>query len=190
MKVNNSDILARIHAETLNLIITYGVKGWTMDTVCKRSGLARDTLYRIIGNKEDLINSVFQKVLTEHNYKISELLDQDQEFYATLRDIVMVLSEFLARFSLEKLNQIFIEYPSVEKSINGDMENFFVKFERFLDDGKRAGQLKENVDPQLLVKITHACIMQILKQPEKFNATEDIKTLLDYLIDGIKARAK
>lgn len=186
MKTNNSEVLTRIQKETLNLITTYGVKGWTMDTVCKQSGLAKDTLYRIIGNKEDLIKRVLVQVLDEHNQKMADLLNQDKDFFITLREITAVLSSFLAKFSLDRFNQVILEYPSVEKTINDNMEVFFANFEIFLDDGKKAGYLKENVDPKLFINIIHTCIMQILKQPEKFNAAQDITIFLDYMIDGVR----
>lgn len=187
MKTDNIDTLNKIYNETLGLIMTYGVKGWTMDTVCKKSGVAKDTLYRIIGNKEELLKSVIMQALDEHNHKMKSLLHQDQDFFAALRDITTLLSVFLSRFPLEKLGQIFLAYPSIEKAINKKMEDFFVSFELFLNQGKKSGYIKENVNAALLIEIIHTCIMQFLKKPEIFNATEDIKSLLDYLIEGIKS---
>jgi hypothetical protein len=39
----------------------------------------------------------------------------------------------------------------------------------------------------VFVKILHACVMQFLRQPEAYDAARDTGTLLDYLIEGIKA---
>lgn len=190
MKANNSEILNRIYAETLGLIVTYGAKGWTMDTVSKKGGVAKDTLYRIIPNKEELIKSVLMQVLDEHNHKMEMLLDQKLDFFKTLYGVSDLLYAFLLKFNSEKLNQIFLEYPLIEKAINEKMEAFFSCFAVFLSDGKKSGYLKEHVDERLLIHIIHTCIMQFLKQQEQFHPVEDTRSLLNYLIEGIMIPAQ
>jgi AcrR family transcriptional regulator len=186
LKINNCDIIDRIYEETLNLIFTYGAKGWTMDTVCKKSGIAKDTLYRIISKKEELIKDTLLKALDKHDKAMQNLLIQDRDFFCILRDSATLLSEFIAKFSLDKLSQIFLQYPSVERTINNGMEEYFQNFTNFLNEGKKSELLKESVDTKLLINLIHSCVMQILKHPETYNATEDTEALLDYFIDGIK----
>lgn len=186
MKKNNEEMIERIYKETLTLIFTYGSKGWTMDTVCKRSGIAKDTLYRIIGNKENLIKNAISKVLDKHSKKMTNLLNQDKDFFNTLRLITDHLSEFLSQFSLNKFSRIMLEYPSIESTINNAMEDFYQNFENFLNEGKKYGCIKKNVDTKLLVRIINASIIQFIKQPEDFDASRNTDMLLDYLIEGIK----
>lgn len=186
MKTNNNDLINKIYSETLNLIFNYGAKGWTMDTVCEKCGIAKDTLYRVISNKENLIQDALLKMLDEHSKEMIDLLSHDEDYFNTLKRIAIQLSNFLEQFSLDKLSQIFLAYPSVEITINNEMEVFFQKFERFLDKGKNRGLLKKDLDSKLFVKILQTCVMQFLKQPKVFNATKDTELLLDYLVEGIK----
>jgi AcrR family transcriptional regulator len=187
LKTNNADILNKLHEEALNGILTFGVKGWTMDTLCRKCGLAKDTLYRIIGSKEDLVKNALIKEIRKNNQIIIELMNQDKYYFDVFREIITFSSDFVARFSSEMITQVFYEYPTIEKAISDEMEQVFHFYQVFLEEGKKTGQLKENVDTRLFMNIIHACVMQFLKQPETFNAKEDTKVLLDYLIEGIKA---
>ncbi|MDC7126348.1 MAG: TetR/AcrR family transcriptional regulator [Spirochaetales bacterium] len=187
MKTDNPDIIDRIYDETLNLIFSYGAKGWTMDTVCQKSGIAKDTLYRIINNKEELIKNALLKELGRHDEKMKDLLLQNKDFFHTLKDSTALLSDFLEKISLDKLGQIFLQYPRMETAITNGMDDYYLNFANFLEEGKKSGLLKENVDTKLLINFIHSCIMQILKKPEIYNATKDTESLLNYFIEGIKA---
>jgi len=187
LKTNNSDLMDKICAETLALIAAFGIKGWTVDTLCQKSGISKDTFYRIIKNKEELIKTVLLKEFDTHMHKMTELMGREEKYFDALKEMVALVSKLFAKIPPARLKGVFLEYPSLEKAINEKMEDYFANMEDFLNRGKRLKLIKKNVDPGFVIKIIHVCIMEFVKQPEKFNINKDIEVLLNYLIEGIKA---
>ena len=64
MKINDEKFLTFLYEVTFETLKIHGSKGWTMDDICKNVGISKDTLYRAVSNKEDLI-------LKSLNFKIN-----------------------------------------------------------------------------------------------------------------------
>ena len=54
-KVGDIEIESRVFDTTKEMLVKHGVRGWNMDDLSKECGVSKRTLYKIIGNKEDLL---------------------------------------------------------------------------------------------------------------------------------------
>ena len=185
MKKNNEEVVASIHRVAGELILLHGPKGWNMDMICKRCAIAKDTLYRIIGSKEDLIRDALLGALREHNEKMESLLNEDKDFSSILKGGVNQLGLFLGKFSPEIVHQVFLEYPAIEKSVDGEMKKTLKAFESFFEGAKSSGKLKRGTDSKFLARIIHNAVMDFIKAPEAGDPARETELFLDYLIGGV-----
>jgi len=177
--------MEKLYSETLKLIKEFGLRGWTIDTVCQKCGIAKDTFYRIMKNKETLVRKALIREVDTH---LSGLFMQesDKDFMGTLKDIVVRISSFFLAVPTEKLAVVLLEYPTLEKEVNDRVEKSYGQLESFLVKGKDLGKIKKSADLKFLLKVIHGCIMQFVKDPGNYNVEKDINKLLDYLIEGIR----
>ncbi len=187
MKVNDSNVLDRIDDETLKLLSRHGVRGWTMDTVRASSGLAKDTLYRIVGSKEKLIGRVLIKYFSVYRDKMSAALSMDKELAAILRQNLMLLAELLQILPPERIHAILLEYPALDLQINNVMGEYSALLASFIDDKKRKGQIKAGVRSDLAVRIIQAFMRDTLRRSNESDIYNDTETFVEYLTKGIAA---
>jgi len=115
MKVNNIEIEERIFKKTHDLILARGLKGRNMDTLAKECGLAKNTLYKIIGSKETLLENIVIRQLRK-NLKIVDSMIQDAGDYSKISiSIPKKFSRLVAGFDKKALPLIYLEYPGIEK---------------------------------------------------------------------------
>ncbi|MEG0693400.1 MAG: TetR/AcrR family transcriptional regulator [Oscillospiraceae bacterium] len=188
MKVNNNDFWEKLHNETLLLIVEHGAKGWTVNTICKNVGIAKDTFYRIIGTKENLVKRVILQEIDLHLSKITLIIGNHDVFFEKLKAIIESLSTFFIKLPSNKLREVMIEYPSIEKSVNMSLADSVTSIENFIDMGKELGEILKTVDSQLIVKVLHLCMIEFITTDDACNAESDIEKLLSYLIYGVKQR--
>lgn len=65
---------------TVELILQHGVEGVTLEEVAARSGVARSTLYRHFGSKEELVVAAAQGCVIEHPTPDTGSLEGDLRF--------------------------------------------------------------------------------------------------------------
>ena len=185
MKAANSAVHDKINSETLLLLKTYGIKGWSMDTVRQKSGIAKDTLYRMVGSKEKLIQRVLLKTLSEHSERMSEALRYSETITEALHTSAVLLVRLMDEIPPEHLQVVFLEFLSLETGINDAMNGYFNVLSGFFEAQKAASRIRRDGDISLLIGIIHAAVMAFIKHPEKYDLNSSVKTFIIYLAEGI-----
>jgi Transcriptional regulator len=187
MKTKTEEFRRRLYAETIAMIRERGARGWSMEGLGKRSGIAKDTLYRVVPTKQMLIEQAVLAELEGHSRAMEAHLRRDEDFFDVLRGSAALLSSFLETLPFAALGEIFLEYPSVERVVEAAMADYYAKLERFLAKGKRSGRIRKAADPKLIVNVLRLCILEFLAKPDTYDAPKDAARLVDCLIDGIAA---
>jgi AcrR family transcriptional regulator len=187
MKTKTEEFQRRLYAETIAMIRERGVKGWSMEGLGKRSGIAKDTLYRVVPTKQALIERAVLAELEGHSLAMEAHLGRTEDFFDVLRGSASLLAAFLETLPFVALGEIFLEYPSVESVIEGAMADYYAKLECFLARGKRAGRIRKSADPKFIVNVLRVCVLEFLAKPDAYDAPKDAARLVDCLISGISA---
>jgi AcrR family transcriptional regulator len=120
MKVCNEVIRKRIIQTTCDLLRRNGLKGWNMDILAHETGLAKNTLYKIIGSKEQLLEEVVISKMIQDLEHI-DLITQEEKDYMTA--VNKMIEKFI---DLTKNNnfipRIYFEYPSIETMCTMEVE--------------------------------------------------------------------
>lgn len=182
MKETNKE---RIYTATLKLIQTYGAKGWTMDMVCQEANLAKDTLYRTIDSKHQLVNDVIKTLLEKHAKNISDLTQLDKDFFEIFTLLCQKLGEFLNMLGTPQIKSLFKEYPNIEKNIRHYTDQFDQSIASYLNKGIRLGKIKADTDILLVSQSARYTIVALLSDSSTKADSETITKYLHYLIYGI-----
>ena len=75
LKTNNEEVIRSVYSNTIRMVNDYGIRGWNMDDLARESGLAKNTLYKIIGNKEALIMNIVDDMWSRYYNYISSTID-------------------------------------------------------------------------------------------------------------------
>jgi len=156
MKVNDIQIEERIFKKTHNLILARGLKGWNMDTLAKECGLAKNTLYKIIGSKETLLEKIVIRQLRK-NLKIVDSMIQDAGDYSKISiSIPKKFSRLVADFDKKALPLIYLEYPGIEKKAKKIMSDLASNLISAIRKGQANQTVRDDVEPEFIFEIIKA----------------------------------
>lgn len=186
MKKNNDEVRSRIRAATCKLIQTYGIKGWNMNMICEEANIAKDTLYRIIVNKELLIADVIEEKLVNHKKKMEAIISADEDFFSKINSLCEAFKDLLNEFGTPQWRSLFKEYPKIESAINNYTKQLNQYLAHYLNGGKESGLIKPDTDTLLIVKSLNYLILDLLNDESIERVDDAVAKLLQYLIHGIK----
>ncbi len=190
MKVKNLLVVNRVKNEAASLIKTSGCKGWTMATLAKRSGMAKDTLYRIYPSKEALIREIVVDGIIEYQGKVRQLLEDDRQYEDRLHELIIEFAFFASRLSVDNMQAIFLEYPAIEEEITQASSQYYDAITSFFEKGKRQGFLRQDTDIAIVIRMINAYTLDALKFHDREAIVADIQKMADFLLDGIKSPVK
>ncbi len=188
MKKYGEDTNARIYQKTMNLIKLYGIKGWNMDMLCKEVNISKDTLYRIIKSKKQLLTSMMIELIEEHAADIDAILSANQDFYLVLENLSQKIAGFLYELESVQLKSLFNEYPEIEEMVVGYADQFDDKIISYLVYGVEINIIDAKVDTVLVAKSIKYMSLALLSDGASSNANDAIAKYIHYIFEGIKKR--
>ena len=158
MKVGDTDIEEAIFNVARELLVKYGVKGWNMDDLAKECNMSKRTLYKIIGNKEDLIFKCISDVFQNNINVIAAFLTSKKPFPELLGQFIDVITDNFQDYVLKSISTIRIEYPKIkmeEKKFLNKRQDLLLSF---FEKGKAEGYLADSAKPETVIKVVYALV--------------------------------
>lgn len=187
MKFNDVNIEKRVLDIVSDIILKNGIKGWNMDQLSEQAGLAKNTLYRIIGSKEDLIEKVTLAHIKGVQQKLVDISNSDADYFAALEKIIHVFPELMSSIYANTFKEIFVEYPRIENSVRNYSDDVTKSIILFIQKGVNCGVLRKEVSPEYVYEIFKAIVMHYIKAG--YNGQEMSSRLskaFSYFVQGIK----
>lgn len=186
MKVGDVNIEETIFEITSELLIKYGVKGWNMDDLAKESNMSKRTLYKIIGNKEDLILKCITNSLKNNIDTNSAFLASSKPFPELLEKFVDVVTDNFQDYILKNISAIHIEYPRIKIEEDKFIKNRHELLISFFEKGKKEGYLVEHANPLIINKIVYALInYNISRCDNKTDFKNETTEMLGFFFKGL-----
>jgi AcrR family transcriptional regulator len=164
---------------------TKGVKGWSMDQLATASGLAKNTLYKIIGSKKDAILDVINRDMNEVQHHLKERLK-------TEADTIMIedlIDTFLLTFSKlhgKYLTEVLLEYPGNGPQIERQIQEMRWLLAELFELVKERSHLRADIDIELLFNCLRGISTELIRlghTGESF--AEKSRIAYGYLLKGI-----
>jgi AcrR family transcriptional regulator len=186
LKINNTVIQKNIIAMTEKLLHKHGIRGWNMDTVAHDAGMAKNTLYKIIGTKEQLIEKIVISRLRENIDAIVGIFKDEPDFLKAVETGSRYLAHGISRDNPLVLTQVFREYPAIREKFDSIAAKLSTSIHAYLNRAKKSGILRKDVDNDILISSVTAIINHYLSQNYKGRDFEErMFKALTYLLKGI-----
>ncbi|PCH66850.1 MAG: hypothetical protein COC06_12185 [Bacteroidales bacterium] len=145
-KSDKVEIHERVTKVAMDMMLKFGLKGLNMVELARECGLAKATLYKIIGTKEDLVREIAFEIF---NVNIIKILEP----YKTIDDPAKATQEFLDNYlsyaiAGQKIliQQIYKEYPLIEKDVHEKYESeMSIVSQRYLEWQKK-GLIRKDIN--------------------------------------------
>lgn len=125
-KSDKVEIQERVTKVAMEMLLKFGLRGVNMVELAKECGLAKATLYKIIGSKEDLIREIALEIF---KVNIVAVLDPIMKH----DDPVIATNQFLDNYfnyAIESqkilIDQIYKEYPLIEQDVEAKYDELIV----------------------------------------------------------------
>ncbi len=158
MKVNNVDIQQKVIEQTRQLILTRGLKGWNMMELANQSGLAKQTLYRIIGSKENAVECVVILQMEQTFGYIDRIIGECADYREFANRFIVEGTEFLSKVQRVTLPEIYLEYPAIEKKATEYQMNVYSTRKDFFQRAMTEGYLRDDITPEFLLDLARGGI--------------------------------
>ncbi|TKG91920.1 TetR/AcrR family transcriptional regulator [Puteibacter caeruleilacunae] len=145
-KSEKTEIHDRVFNVAMDMMRRYGLRGMNMSELAKRSNLAKATLYKIIGTKENLVDMVAYHI---YDINTKTLLKNLLEYEDPEIAVTAFLDEYL-NFSVASQRvlvlQIYKEYPALEEKYDRDFEERMCKVEEVFEEWYDKGMLNHDIN--------------------------------------------
>ncbi len=191
-----SDVKEAIIRESTRLFLANGFRGTSVKEITEAAGIGRGTLYWYFKSKDEILITIFRKFENELLDKLSETVrDCKGDFSAKYRLFHKYSTEFardnrdLSLAFNTLLNEMSGTHTKAEKVAKAVYEKFRLIVEGMLDEGKRDGSVKREVDSALYAHAVIAChtgmLVQWLVKGESLDARAFVIAVRDFILKGI-----
>jgi AcrR family transcriptional regulator len=138
-----------------------------MDEIAASLRLSKATLYKLFANKEDLLRAVIQGFMREASAAVEAILDDKKlDSIEKLTSLSFLMGQRLSDIGPLLARDIRLAAPGLWQEVEAfRREKIQANLRRLIDDGRREGIFRGDLDPDLAV---HVCILLVegLLNPE------------------------
>ncbi|WP_411823135.1 TetR/AcrR family transcriptional regulator [Leptospira sp. 'Mane'] len=183
----------RILENTLLLFLSKGFNKVNTDEIASSAGISKRTLYRYYSSKEKLITDVIEFFKNQIRSKIDEVLKRED--LSPIEKYKMILShvaKLTSKVSKNLLIDLQKERPDIFEGIVAFRSNNIRSLASLLEEAKKQGDLRSDLNPSFATDILLAAINNILT-PEylihhNHSFEESLETIISIFLDGILIR--
>lgn len=185
-KIDNKEYEKIVHDNAKDLIMKNGIKGWNMDELASLSGVAKKTLYGIIGSKEKLILELFEKETEKSHNAMVALVSGTESSRIKLEKLMFEMPIRLGGFTRKFAREMRTEFPLVQKKLKAKHEVQLKLVADFLKSCKSEGILKKEIDIEVLLYLFKTIIesMVLSDYSEEKYALYSRKSM-EYILRGV-----
>lgn len=191
-----SNVKEAIIRESTRLFLANGFRGTSVKQITEEAGIGRGTLYWYFKSKDEILITIFNKFE-------SELLDKSVEAVRNCRGNFVAKYKTFHKFTTEfarnnrelslAFNSLMTEMAGTnteaERVSKAVYEKFRLIIQGLLEEGKRDGSVRKDVDSALYAYVVMAghtgMLVQWLMYGESFDVRSFVKATRDVLLMGI-----
>lgn len=120
-----------------------GVK-FTMDSLAKRIGISKRTLYETISSKEEAVELVVSRTFADVKQQQKEILENEQmPTVERIKKLFTVVPTYANVVDYRRMNEIKQSYPGIYKEIQERLENDWEPTIALLEEAMREGIIRK-----------------------------------------------
>ena len=145
---------AELLAYSITKFTQFGSKHVTLDELANELGISKKTIYTYFDNKEDLVTSSLESLLNEYKEDINGLINSPKDPILCVILIYQRGFEYLKYFKPSFLFGLEKYYPKANSLFNNFVKELSHSIVyKLLKQAQEAGDIKEDINVEILVKI-------------------------------------
>ncbi|MCY1074732.1 TetR/AcrR family transcriptional regulator [Archangium lansingense] len=187
------DARKRILEKAEQFFLTHGYSRVTMDDLATELRMSKKTLYRHFSSKEELGEATILASFARIGEELRAILEDERlDFGERLEGFVRTLAGRYAR-SATVLRDFQRDAPTLwQKLLELRREAVQARFGAFLAAGVKAGALRADVEPRLVVRMMLTLVDQLLRPDVlaelEMTAEQAYPRMLGVILDGIRTK--
>lgn len=164
----------------------------TLDDVCARIHISKKTIYRNFNSKDDIYVYILEDACAQIKARQVEIYeDKEMGIADKLRAILTIETTWEKKIDLTKLPLLAEDSPEVFSRIIAAYQDSWAQVKGLLEEGKRQGLVKEDVNPALVIRFLSADMSSLFDngvlEESKLTYTEAIAHLANLVLRAILA---
>ncbi len=166
------ELRARIAAASRSLFLERGYRRTTSDEIAAELGISKATLYRAFRRKEDILRSLVRESMADIQAGVESLMgDRTLGFVERMVALLTFLTEKMSSLGPILARDIQRAVPGLWTEVSEfRQERIRRYFGAILEDGRRGGFFRADVDPDLLLEMFLSLIQRLIT-PEEIRRT-------------------
>lgn len=158
VKIQNPEIRLLVLQMAAGLISRRGPKGWSTALLARECALAKNTLYKIIGSKEQLVEAIVLEQIDATTGLLKTIIRQEGGYRpAAVRMLAEGPSFFVGKPRVT-FPEIFLEYPALERKAIEHQNKAAAEIIRFIRQGQTNGHIRGDVEPEFLYDLIRGIV--------------------------------
>jgi len=154
-KTDKAEIKERVNKVAMEMILKFGLRGLNMVELASGCGLAKATLYKIIGSKEDLIREIAIEIFNANIVKTLYPFKPENDPVEATREFLNSYFNYAIQGQKILLLQIFKEYPLIEKYANDYFDEQIQKVIACYKSWQERKLVREDVNVEYCIELLH-----------------------------------
>ncbi|MDD6788779.1 MAG: TetR/AcrR family transcriptional regulator [Lachnospira sp.] len=188
--MDTEDTKRKVLMAVIDLFNEYGLK-FTMNSLARKLGMSKKTLYVLFESKEDLLNQMVDYCFASvKESEAAALAEPGLDTPGRIRALLAAFPEQLQGVSLENLYVLRETYPKIYTRVEQYLENGWEPTIRLLEQGIAEGSVRPFSIPMFKMMYELALEQFFRRDILKKNAMtyrEGLQEVTDLLVDGILA---
>ena len=187
MKACNADIKERIVQTTCELLRRHGLKGWNMDVLAHEASLAKNTLYKIIGSKENLLEQAILSKMRQDLHQIRQIIKEEKDYATAVNRMTDKFADLTKNNFDTVIPSIYREYPTIEKRVKASQREITAFIIDFIQDGIAMGLIRDDMTPEFILDLIEGIILHYFQSSlSGAEFKKAFRCAMDCLINGLR----
>ena len=158
VKAQKPEIQKLVINTAAGLIAKKGPKGWSTAELARECGMAKNTLYKIIGSKEELVETI---VLGQIDVTIDwhkNIIHQTKDYRAAASRMFKEAPGFLAARPRVTFPEIFLEFPALADKAREHERRAASEIMAFIRQGQKEKHIRNDMEPEFLSNLIRGIV--------------------------------
>jgi len=172
----------------------HGFKKVSINEIAAKAGVSPVSIYNHFGNKEGLVQNVFQSVIDGMMKAQIVIFDSDESFPEKLERFMTEKDRWGQQYKGELVNLAISSNPKLQQSMEAATRYIYKRTVEFFEDGKKQGYVNPELSAEAILNYTQiftkGIITHFREAPQLTKDAELIRQIRSIYLYGLMGRQK
>lgn len=166
------DLKQKILKNAFDTFLQYGIKSVSMDDLSRNLGISKKTIYTIIENKKELVETSIQDYIVKDELEITEIVKNSENAIDSMVKIAKHVMSFLRKMKPSLIYDLKKYYPACWKMIEEQHFGFIYQVTKNnIIRGQKEGLYLTEINPTIIAKL-HSAMSHSISDEQVFPLDE------------------